>query len=108
MVNEEILLKIKKIMEQHKGKANQISAGKIAKILDLKQEDTHVEPREYIYQTIKKYRLPIAGGSKGYYFITNKTERDEYLGSLKRRIKKIEERKQEIRNVYNEYYSWRN
>jgi len=105
MEKEELLREIKKIMEKHKGTANRISAGKIAKMLDLKQEDTHIVSRKYIYQTIKKYRLPIAGGSRGYYFITNKTELDEYLGSLKRRAKKIEERRQLIADVYKEHYN---
>ena len=105
MEKDKILLKIKEIMEKHKGERNFISAGKIAEMLNLKQEDTHIEPRVYIYETIKKYRMPIAGGNRGYYMITNQEELEKYINSLENRIRKIEERKQEIQTIFNEYYN---
>ena len=104
MEKDKILLKIKKIMEKHKGKRNQISAGKIAKMLNLKQEDTHIEPRMLILETIKKYKIPIAGGSKGYYLITNKEELKEYTESLERRRQNIEDRKKIIKTAFDKYY----
>ena len=58
MTKNQILSEIKKIMLKHKGKRNAISAGKIADMLNLKQEHTHVEPRKYIYDAMKKIRHP--------------------------------------------------
>lgn len=104
MRNDQALLKIKKIIEKHKGKGNQISSGKIAKMLNLKQEDTHIEPRTLILEAIKKFNIPAAGGSKGYYLITNKEELEEYINSIDRRIKKIEDRKLIIKKAFKKYY----
>lgn len=104
MGNDQILLKIKKIIEKHKGKGNQISAGKIAEMLNLKHEDTHIEARTLILEAIKKLNIPAAGGSKGYYLITSEEELEEYLSSIDRRIKKIKDRKSTIKKAFNEYY----
>ena len=105
MLKEDILLKVKKLMERHKGAANSISAGEIASRLDLKQEDTHVEPRKYIYQAMKQYRIPIGAGGKGYYLITSREELERYLTTLGNRAAKIELRRQETAEIFNEYYS---
>lgn len=104
MEKEQILLKIKKIMERHKGEKNSISAGKIARILGLKQEDTHVEPRKYIYETMKKYRIPIAGRTTGYYMINSSEELGKYTNSLDNRIKGIRKRKKEVQAIFKEFY----
>jgi len=104
MGKDKKLSEIKEIIKKHKGKGKQISAGKIAEMLNLKQEDTHVEPRALILETIKQYRIPIAGGSKGYYLITNKVELEEYTKSLEKRIKNIKNRKRIVETVFDEYY----
>ena len=105
MDKEQILLEIKKIMENHKGEENCVSAGKIAEMLGLKQEDTHIQPRKYIYETMKKYRIPIAGGSRGYYIINDKKELERYTNNLDNRITEIEKRKQEVRTIFEKFYN---
>ena len=104
MDENKILFEIKKILEQHKGKANQISAGKIAEMLNLKQEDTHIAPRTLIFKAIKKFNIPLAGSSKGYYLITDKEELKEYMNSIDGRIKKIKERKSTVKKAFEKYY----
>lgn len=104
MTKNEILSEIKKIMLMHRGKKNAISAGKIAQMLNLKQEDTHVEPRMYIYEAMKKYGIPIAGGGKGYYVADNQEELKEYTKNLDNRARKIQKRKQEVQGIFKEFY----
>ena len=103
-MKSQLLRKIKEILEKHKGKNNQISSGEIAKKLNLKQEDTHVEPRKYILETIKKYKIPIAGRSKGYYLLSNREELEEYLKSLDNRIEEVKKRKQKVITAFQQYY----
>jgi len=102
MEKEQILLEIKKTMEKHKGKQNAISSGKIGEMLNLKQEDTHVEARMYIYKVMKKYRIPIAGGGRGYYIIKNQEELKQYTTTLDNRSKKIIKRKKEVEAIFKE------
>ena len=103
-MSNDILLEIKKILENHKGKSNAISSGEIARQLGLKQEDTHVEPRQYILEVIIKYKLPVAGTGKGYYLIANKNELEEYQESLDSRIEKIRFRKAMVTKNFKTYY----
>jgi hypothetical protein len=104
MENDQTLLEIKNILKKHKGKANQISAGKIAEMLNLKQEDTHIAPRTLILEAIKKFNVPVAGSSKGYYLITDKEELEEYMHSIDGRIKKMKERKSTVKKAFEKYY----
>lgn len=97
------MLEIKRIMEQQRGKGNQISAGEIAKRLGLKEEDTHVEPRQLILETIETHQVPIAAGGKGYYLLTNEEELSSYVKTLDNRIKKIERRKRNVIDIFKKY-----
>ena len=63
------LKKIKRILEKHKGKSNQISAGKIGPQIGVEEDATHVQVRGLILQSIKEFCLPVAASSKGYYLI---------------------------------------
>ena len=103
MTKNQILSEIKKIMLKHKGKRNAISAGEIAKMLNLKQEDTHVEPRKYLYEAMKKYGIPIAGGGKGYYIVEDEKELKDYTRTLDNRAEKIKERKQAVQSIVKQY-----
>jgi hypothetical protein len=101
---EDILSRIKEIMAIHIGRKNAISSGEIARILGLKEEDTHAEPRYYILESMKKYRIPIAAGGKGYYLIENEIELERYLNSLNNRIQEIENRGQLVKKAFQQYY----
>lgn len=100
----EMTRRVKEIIEKHRGKTNQISAGEIGRMLGLRQEDTHVEARQLIFETIEKYKIPIAAGSKGYYLINNEEELNSYVRTLENRAKKILQRKETIKNFFKEYY----
>ncbi len=105
MIEESILEKIQEIMKDHIGANNRISAGEIAKMLGLRQEATHVEPRKYLRQAIKELKIPYAGGSKGFYLIADKTELDACIRALDKRIKGIEERKKIVLDAFKAYYN---
>ena len=106
MDKEQILSEIKKIIENHVGEENAISAGDITEMLGLKKEDTHAVARKYILETIKKYRIPVgATTKKGYFFINNREELEKYKKTLDNRIRNTEKRKQEIEAIFEEFYS---
>jgi len=96
---------IRDILERHRGKANPISAGEITKRLGLRQEDTHVEARQLILEAIEKYRLPVAAGGRGYYYITNEDELRAYAQTLENRAQKILKRRNNIEKFFGEQYS---
>ena len=82
---------------------SKISGKEIAIRFGLKQEDTHVEPRKYIWEAITKYKLPVAGGGKGYYWITSQAELDAYSKTMDSRAEKIIKRKEAIKKYFKEY-----
>ena len=105
MNQKDILLRIKEILEAHKGIQNTISSREIEKLLGFRKEDTHVEARTKILETIMKYKLPIAATpAKGYYLVTTKKELDDYTKSLESRINKINTRKESIIAFFDDYY----
>ena len=67
MLSDTQLNKIKKILENHRGKEHQISAGEIGPQIGVHEDATHVQVRGLILQAIEKFSLPVAGGSRGYY-----------------------------------------
>jgi hypothetical protein len=96
--------KIKKILEEHRGKGNQISAGEIGRQIGIDEDATHVQTRGLILQTIERFQLPVAGGSRGYYLISNKKELDDYLRGIDGRIQEMEKRKKLVNAAFNNYY----
>jgi hypothetical protein len=101
---KDITGEIKRILEARKGKQNAISAGEISEILGLKQEDTHVEPRKWIKQTMFDLRIPIGSSSKGYYLISTEDELENYVDSLNHRRQEIKKRADAIQEIFSEYY----
>jgi hypothetical protein len=63
------LNKIKEIIEDHVGKENQISSGKIGPQLGIIEDATHVQVRNIIREAIETLKLPIGGGNRGYYLL---------------------------------------
>lgn len=96
--------KIKIILENHQGKNNQISAGEIGRQIGIDEDATHVQVRGLILQAIEQFKLPVAGGSRGYYLISNKKELDEYFRGIDGRIQEMEKRKALVREAFGSYY----
>jgi hypothetical protein len=96
--------KIQKILENHRGKSNQISAGEIGQQIGIDEDATHVQVRGLILQTIEKFHLPAAASSRGYYLISNKKELEEYLGGIDGRIQEMERRKALVQDAFDHYY----
>ena len=95
---------IKEILEKNRGKNNQISAGEIGRRIGIDEDATHVQVRGLILQTIQQYKLPVAGGNRGYYLISNREELDEYFNSIDSRIQEMEKRKDLVQNAFDNYY----
>ena len=97
--------RIKVILESHKGKKNSITAKEIAKEIGILEDDTHAKTRALILKCIEQNELPVVANNRGYYFICDQAEYEEYIKNLDSRIKGIEDRKRIIRKNYEK---WKN
>ena len=94
MTSDNQLLRIKEILESHRGKENQISSGKIGPQIGIYEDATHVQVRSLIRNAIEKLKLPVGGGSRGYYLIKDDNELEEYyIRNIDNRINKMQKRK---------------
>lgn len=93
---------IKDILVLHEGKANAITSAEIARIIGIKEDDTHAQTRALILECAERYELPLAASNKGYYLITSQQEYDEYMNNLNSRNAGIEERKRIITKNFKE------
>lgn len=85
--------KIRNILLKHIGKNNKITSKEIAKLLHIDEDDTHSKTRQLIYECAKKYKLPLAANTRGYFLIENEKEHDKYIKNLDSRICGIKKRK---------------
>ena len=90
------------ILNHHIGKSNKVTSSQIAEQIGIQEDATHAKTRALILEAAKKYRLPLAANSRGYYIINTKTEYHEYIKNLDLRIAGIEERKKIITDNYKE------
>ena len=93
---------LKNILLSHRGKENSITATAIAKYFDIDDGDTRVVTRRMIKDCAYMFHIPLAGGTNGYYVITNDSEMEEYSHNLSERSNEIERRRQDIHSFYNE------
>ena len=98
------LKKIKEILEKHKGKINQISAGEIGLQIGVDEDATHVQVRSLILQVIDAFRLPVAAASRGYYLISTENELNKYLDGIDGRIQEMKKRKRLVKAAFESYY----
>lgn len=94
---------IKQVLEQHRGKGNEISAGNIEEMLNYPRDDTHAKGRKLIKKCAEKYNIPLAGNDAGYFIITNEEELNEYKSNLHSRTEKIKERERTMEQNYKEW-----
>lgn len=94
---------IKQIIEDHRGKGNEISAGVIEEMLGFPKDDTHAKGRRLIKKCAGKYNIPLGGNDSGYYIMINDEELKEYKANLNSRIEKIKERERTMENNYREW-----
>lgn len=91
---------IYEILLKHKGKGNEISSAKIAKLIGINEDDTHAKTRKYIEDTMEQYKIPLGSNTKGYFIIETAEECDKYLNNLEVRQKGIEKRKNNVKNFF--------
>ncbi len=96
--------KIREILETHRGKGNQISAGDIGQQIGIRKDTTHVKVNCLIRQVIEKFKLPVAGSNRGYYLIKDRPELGEYLRNIDGRIAKLQKRKHLVEKAFETYY----
>lgn len=94
------LERIKTVLEKHLGKKNKIPSWQIAREVGIVDDATHAETRAKILECARKYKLPLAANTTGYYLITCQAEYEEYISNLEGRIKGINERIEIIRRNY--------
>ena len=104
MTSDDKLLRIKEILENHRGKENQISSGKIGPQIGIYEDATHVQVRSLIRDAIEKLKLPVGGGSRGYYLIKDENELKEYIRNIDNRINEMQKRKDLVESAFREYY----
>lgn len=92
---------IRDILMQHWGKSNAITSREIANLIGIIEDDTHHTTREMILQAARRYNLPLAADTVGYYLINNDFEYRKYMINLDSRIAGIKERKRLITENYN-------
>ena len=90
------LEKIKKLLEDHVGKGNEVSARVIENEYGNPSDSTHRKARDLIDACIEKYDLAVAANNNGYFIISNDEEYNEYMANLDSRIAGIDERKKII------------
>lgn len=78
--------KIEEILLKHMGKGNPIDAGTIGKMVNIDDNDTHVNTRMIIKSLLIKSDLPIGANSHGYFIISNSDELREYQKNLNGRV----------------------
>lgn len=104
MASDMQLNRIKKIIEDHVGRENQISSGDIGPKIGIHEDATHVQVRSLIREAIAKLHLPIGGGSRGYYLIKDENELQHYTKSIDHRINEMQRRKELIEKAFEAYY----
>lgn len=104
MLSDARLHRIKEILEKHRGKDNQISAGEIGPQIGINEDAIHVQVRGLILQAIEEFRLPVAAGNRGYYLIKDEGELKEYLSGIDGRIREMGKRKELVQDAFNNYY----
>jgi hypothetical protein len=95
---------IKRILENHIGKENQISAGEIGPKIGIHEDATHVQVRDLIRQAIEIFGLPVAGGNRGYFLIKDKNELRDYVKNIEGRIEEMQKRIILVERAFNTYY----
>ena len=92
MSSDKKLDQIKKIIIEHKGKANAIPANKIAETIGIKEDATMASTRALILEVLHTSDLPIGSCDHGYYLIQSQKEYDDVVKTLNARIHGIYER----------------
>lgn len=91
-----MLEKIRDILNCHRGQNNPITSAQMAAALGIAEDDTHAKTRALIFKCAKKYKLPLAADSRGYFLITTQSEYEKYVKNLNARTAGIEARKKII------------
>ena len=85
-IEAEKLERIKTILLAHQGKESAITSKAISSIMGFPMEDTQVCSRSYIWETAKKYQLPVVSCSKGYFIAVCDEEMHEYNEDIRNRL----------------------
>lgn len=94
------LKEIAEILSKHRGKGNEITSARIAKMIGINEDDTHAQTRALIKQAAEKFELPLSSNRNGYFIMTSEAELERYMSNLDSRIKGIEERKKTMRENF--------
>lgn len=97
---QELNRAFERIMNEHRGATNPITAAEIADRLGIKNGLGSREAREFIKSKIEDLYLPIGAHEGGYYIIETEEELNAYLENLQGRYKSIAARMAMVKENY--------
>ena len=107
-LEEQRLEQIKNILLKHKGRDNAIPANKIAKMLNIPDDDTVSTTRGLITKLILEDGMPIGACENGYFHIETQQELADYMAYLDQKIEQITTRKAKVVSNYeSKYGKWK-
>lgn len=83
---------------------NRLKSKDIAAAIGIEAGPSSVTIRNLIRETIFHFKIPICGGSNGYYLISNHEELKICVGSLESRKLEIDRRKTKLWDSFIHYY----
>jgi len=89
-----------KILREHKGEENAITAREIADLIGVIDAEGRPVTRKLIRDYIKSEGLPVGACTKGYYWLSNKDELAKYHYSLVMRAEEILQRAKIVQENY--------
>lgn len=95
--------KIWEILLQHKGKSNAITSKEVSRNMGFPMEDTQSVSRKAIWETAKKYGLPLVSCNRGYFIAETDDEIAEYNSNIQRRIDGMKETRKIANKNYQEW-----
>lgn len=98
------LEEIKRIILEHKGAANAISAGEISSLLNIPEDDTVSTTRGLITKLILEECVPIGASDNEYFYIETKKELGQYIDYLDQKILQTTNRKTKVITNYEMKY----
>lgn len=103
-IDEDKLDQIREIILEREGKENAIFSSEIAEEVGIDEGDTYSKTRKYLRHLLNEEGIPIASNTgKGYWLIANQEELDNYVGSLERRARGIDNRKVSVLDAADEW-----
>ena len=78
--------RLKTILLKHKGKENAITVKNISAMMGFRRAETQPACRKLIWETARRFNIPVIACSKGYFVAIREEEIGEYMENIQHRI----------------------